>query len=729
MLERFRSSIQYKIAAIMFAAVFVASLANSWHGMQSTSSALTSGAESALASSVASQGQKVESALSVAAGDLQFLVQVPPVHGMLRAIDNFDIDPSDGSTAENWAMRATTIFSSVLRSRPDYLRVRYILADGKEVVRVEQDNGVLKVPPPEERPNRSRAEYLRETLALPSDGLYASPLALSREDDGRIETSHRSTVSYARPVYMDEKSRGIVIVDVLGESFLTPLREAGVVDGRKVMLVNQQGFYLLHPDEEKQWGFDLNRDQEFNDDFGEVAGVVQSGKAGVLTLGGEMLAYAPIYPKPGDESYFWVQIQTVPEAVVLAEVGQFRGVALTILLVSLVAVVSIGVLLARRMIAAPLARTAAVLDAVAKGDYSPRVTIDSSDELGRVGTSLNQTIETVKEALDEVKLGADREKRQAAELDRGVESILACVSSVAKGDLTITVPMTGQGAIQKVAQALGTLIENLRTSMQNLAENAQSLGSSSEMLNSVSQQLANNAEETSTQAGVVSAASEQVSSNVGFVTQGADQMSASIREISKSTTSATRVASEAVGTAQSANETIRRLGDSSAEVGKVISVITSIAEQTNLLALNATIEAARAGEAGKGFAVVANEVKELAKQTSQATEDISQKIEAIQADTEGAVSAINQVSEVINQINEISTTIASAVEEQTVTTSEITRSVEEASKGTGEISSNISGVATAAQNTAQGANETLEAARALSGVAGELKEVVGQFKI
>ena len=133
----------------------------------------------------------------------------------------------------------------------------------------------------------------------------------------------------------------------------------------------------------------------------------------------------------------------------------------------------------------------------------------------------------------------------------------------------------------------------------------------------------------------------------------------------------------------STNETVKKLGESSQEIGNVIKVITSIAQQTNLLALNATIEAARAGEAGKGFAVVANEVKELAKQTAKATEDIGQKIDAIQGDTKGAVKAIEEIGTIINQINDISNSIASAVEEQTVTTNEIGRSVTEASKGVG----------------------------------------------
>jgi methyl-accepting chemotaxis protein len=205
-------------------------------------------------------------------------------------------------------------------------------------------------------------------------------------------------------------------------------------------------------------------------------------------------------------------------------------------------------------------------------------------------------------------------------------------------------------------------------------------------------------------------------------------MSASIKEISKNAADAARVATSAVHIAENTNNTITKLGESSQEIGNVVKLITSIAQQTNLLALNATIEAARAGEAGKGFAVVANEVKELAKETTKATEDISQKIAAIQSDTQGAVSAIKQISDVINQINDISNTIASAVEEQTATTNEMGRNITEAAKGSTEIAQNITGVAQAAQSTSGGACQTQSASSELSKMAADLQTLVSRFK-
>jgi methyl-accepting chemotaxis protein len=284
-----------------------------------------------------------------------------------------------------------------------------------------------------------------------------------------------------------------------------------------------------------------------------------------------------------------------------------------------------------------------------------------------------------------------------------------------------------QGEYRQIIEGVNHTLEAVSAPLKATAESASTLASSSEELTAVSQVMASTAEETAVQANVVSAASEQVSRNVASVATASEEMQASIREISKNANDSARVAKNAVSVAQSTNETMKKLGVSSQEIGNVIKVITSIAQQTNLLALNATIEAARAGEAGKGFAVVANEVKELAKQTAKATEEISQKIEAIQGVTKGAVAAIEEIGTIINQINDISNSIASAVEEQTVTTNEIGRSVTEAAQGVNDISKNIAGVATSAKNTTQGANDTKTASLELSKMAALLQASVAKF--
>lgn len=308
-------------------------------------------------------------------------------------------------------------------------------------------------------------------------------------------------------------------------------------------------------------------------------------------------------------------------------------------------------------------------------------------------------------------------------------SVKGLLQQLADGDLTHRVEVTSSDEVGQMAEALNMTVERIGEVVKEIGEESVNVANASEEFSAVSQQISANSEETSAQANTVSTATEQVNRGLQTVATATEQMSASIREIAKNATEAAKVADNAMKTAQETNIIVAKLGESSAEIGQVIKVITSIAQKTDLLALNATVEAARAGEVGAGFAVVANEVKELAKQTASATEDISGKIEKIQGDAKGAVGAIGQISGVIGQVNNISGTIATAVEEQSATTTEMSRSVAEAARGAGEVAHNIQGVAEAARSTSHGATDSQKAARSLAEMSTHLRELVGRFKL
>ncbi|MGZ6744634.1 MAG: methyl-accepting chemotaxis protein [Nocardioides sp.] len=309
-----------------------------------------------------------------------------------------------------------------------------------------------------------------------------------------------------------------------------------------------------------------------------------------------------------------------------------------------------------------------------------------------------------------------------------IKRAAAAMRGLAEGDLAQTLELGSKDEVGQMSVALDTACRHLREAMAAMGGNAHALASASEELSTVSARMSGSADESAAQAEMVSAAAEQVSGNVQTVAAGTEEMSASISEIARNASDAAQVAGQAVRVAEATNGTVAKLGESSAEIGNVIKVISSIAAQTNLLALNATIEAARAGEAGKGFAVVAHEVKELAQETGRATEDISARIEAIQTDTAAAVTAIGEIAEIVASISDSQATIASAVEEQTATTNEMGRSVAEAATGSSQIAENITSVARASTETTSGAGETAAAAAELARMAADMQRLVGRFR-
>jgi len=405
-----------------------------------------------------------------------------------------------------------------------------------------------------------------------------------------------------------------------------------------------------------------------------------------------------------------------------------------------------------------LAEISAVCRAAAAGDLERRILgLDTDDVVGEVARGINHLLDLtdayVREstgALDAANhgrfyrrflergmlggfaAGARTINRANAEMQAKSTALSEAgtvLGHLAAGDFTRRLEGRYDGEHGRLQVSLNVMAATLLDLIGRLREVGLTVAGTSEQIRGSSQMLAAAAEETSRQVLSVSAASEQAGVNVQTVAAATEEMSITLQEINGQLQRSQQVARQATERAVRTASVIGELEQSSEEIGEVVKVITTIAQQTNLLALNATIEAARAGEAGKGFAVVAHEVKQLARQTAAATEEVARAIGSVQERTRQAASGIRAIEQVIREMETTSASIAAAMEEQSSATGEVARNVQEAARGTEAVSHSMVAVAAAATQTAGSAQESHAASERLAGVAAALQELVERFTV
>ncbi len=448
-----------------------------------------------------------------------------------------------------------------------------------------------------------------------------------------------------------------------------------------------------------------------------------------------------------------------------------------ILLVSIVSILA-GVLMSLFIISAitgPIKKIVQFTKEFGRGNLQAELDIQSKDEIGEMAEDLNLSVKNLTEIIRELMSTTEN-------LTKSAESLSSVSSQMAQNAEEMNAQATSVAAS---SEEISSGVSTVAASAEEASATVTNIASMTEEMSAAVKNVADAGRKTSVNANMMASSSDEMSDQVNRIASSIEEMTASLNEVSRNTAQGSRISSDANKMTERINSRMDVLVASSKKIGKIVSVIKDIADQTNMLALNATIEASGAGEAGKGFAVVAGEVKELAKQSADASDEIASQIDDIQVSTEEAVASIKEINQVIEQIAAINETIASAIEEQTATAGEISRSVVdtagnvkdvaqkagesavlmdevakstvETSKTAGEVSRNIDELSTtvkevarssseasggvnnisktiqeiskASVETSSGASQTHDSSRELANIAAALTKIVGRFRI
>lgn len=504
--------IQYKIVFIVFFAVLIASTINTLYGLNSATALLSESTQAKLLTVAYTESKQLETKLQVISKDLNFLIQAPSLQGIYRALNNDGIDSKDGKTStDSWIQQMDTILQKFLEARPGFLEIRLIDSDGYELTKARRVNDAITSP--SDRNIQNDAIFFSPSLQLKPGENHVSEILLKTDEEGQIIQPYQPIIYYTGPVYNHNELRGMVVIDISVNDYFKFMSELQLSNQGESLtyLMNKHGQFLIHPKPEFQWhALKNNGTDEFKSQFGESAPQILNHPYGSFEDpdSEHFISYSRIYPYDKNGSNYWILIKSIPNSQVLSGVTKAQWVSLLILLTSLIITVSFSLYLIKKYISKPLIQTANILNQVAKRNLQHKVTVESQDEVGEMGTALNQAIEAINQAVSGIHIKSKSlmiASKQQSEQSKEVSEIMQSISiGTQQMKASISDVALNANEVTVIANQSVEMVENINQKIENLDQSSTEINKVLSLVNKIAEQtnmLALNATIESAKAG------------------------------------------------------------------------------------------------------------------------------------------------------------------------------------------------------------------------------------
>jgi len=617
MLKNISIKIQYRIIIILFiSTIFPVSIAGLYSIITATN-ALQNLALTNLNKKINDSSEHIVSYLDNISYDILFLSKVPPIQGIVRARNNQGIDPKDNSTYALWVERLSVIFTAFMEAKPYYMQLRYLDENGNEMIRVDFDGLTIKTIPKEQLQNKAEREYFTETMKLSLGEIYVSPINLNREQ-GKIETPYKPTIRYTTPIFSaDGKRQGIIIGNLLVERIFEQVKQDDQSNYDTAFILNQDGYYLYHPDGQREWGFELGTDEKIQKYYSEVVAnkILSSGKSDIVDGLDSVISYNTILLGESNANNFLVLVYDLPKKIVFAPVNKFKTIASIVIFLSLTTFLSMGWLTIMNI---------------------TQIVINLINNVSNFSHNIMSTMNQQEKITSEQSLVANETNNNIITLGQASQEISQQAESVAiAASKALTLAEEGSKMVEKTFAQM----QNLRETVDNITQQNQELGEQTSQIGNIST-LANLVSSLAMQTNILA-------------------LNAAIEAV--------RAGEQGTGFAVVAKE-IRKLADKSSEAAKRINGIVPEIQ----IAINSTLQVTNKGKMTVDAGVkTAQETANTFQNLTEVVSHLFASNQQIYQNTEQQKVAIQKVIESMNNLNYGAAQTAQGISQVTTSTQEL----------------------------------------------------------